>query len=201
VKLVCLDLEGVLIPEIWLGLAERTGIEELKVTTQENPDYDDLMCRRLAILKENNLGMKALGKVVAEISPLEGAVELIQRLRSQFQIVILSDTFYELAMPLMASFGWPMILCHRLTLSGDVITGYELRQDDPKFHAVDAFKKINLSVIAAGDSYNDISMLHHADAGILFRPPKTIMEDYPELTVTTNHQELGDKIEFFGCRL
>ena len=194
------DLEGVLIPEIWLGLAEKTGIEELKVTTRENPDYDDLMLHRLAVLKKNKLGIKALGEVVATMSPLEGAVTLIERLRSQFQIVILSDTFYELAMPLMAHLGWPTLLCHRLTLSNDVITGYELRQEDPKFHAVDAFKKINLTVIAAGDSYNDISMLQHADAGILFRPPQLVAEGYPELVVANNHQELGDQIELFGSR-
>ena len=200
-KLVCLDLEGVLIPEIWLGLAERTGIEELKVTTRDNPDYDNLMCRRLTVLKKHNLGMKALNQVVAKMSPLEGAVELIERLRPRFQIVILSDTFYELAMPLMAGLGWPTLLCHRLTFSDDAVTGYVLRQVDPKFHAVDAFKKINLPVIAAGDSYNDISMLQHADVGILFRPPKALVENYPELAVATNHEELGDKIECFGSSL
>ena len=200
-KLVCLDLEGVLIPEIWLGLAERTGIEELKVTTRDNPDYDNLMCHRLAVLKKHNLGMKALNQVVAKMSPLEGAVELIERLRPRFQIVILSDTFYELAMPLMAGLGWPTLLCHGLTFSDDAVTGYVLRQVDPKFHAVDAFKKINLPVIAAGDSYNGISMLQHADVGILFRPPKALVENYPELTVATNHEELGDKIECFGSSL
>ena len=200
-KLVCLDLEGVLIPEIWLGLAEKTGIEELKVTTRENPDYDDLMRHRLAVLRKHNLGMNALTEVVADMSPLDGAVGMIKRLRKQFQIVILSDTFYELAMPLMGSLGWPTLLCHRLILSDDVITGYELRQEDPKFHAVDAFKKINLSVIAAGDSYNDISMLQHADVGILFRPPEVVIESYPELEVANDHEELGARIEFFGSRI
>jgi len=201
VKLVCLDLEGVLIPEIWLGLAEKTGIEDLKITTRENPDYNDLMRHRLAVLKKHGLGINALTEVVKGLSPLDGAVGMMKRLREQFQIVILSDTFYELAMPLMGSLGWPTLLCHRLILSDDVITGYELRQEDPKFHAVDAFKKINLSVIAAGDSYNDISMLKHADVGILFRPPEVVIESFPELEVAKDHEELGARIEFFGSRI
>ena len=200
-KLVCLDLEGVLIPEIWLGLADKTGIEELRITTRENPDYNDLMRHRLAVLKKNRLGIKALGDVVAEMSPLDGAVAFLDRLRPKFQVVILSDTFYELAMPLMAYLGWPTLLCHQLTLSDDCITGYKLRQDDPKFHAVDAFRKINLPVIAAGDSYNDISMLTHADVGILFRPPQVVVDDYPSFAVASDHNDLGDKIEFFGARL
>ena len=195
VKLVCLDLEGVLVPEIWIGLAERTGIDELRQTTRDNPDYHDLMRSRMRLLDDYDLKISDLQAVVAEMAPLEGAVSFLERLRSQFQIVILSDAFYELVTPLMEVLGWPTLLCHRLEVEEDRMIGYRLRQEDPKRCAVVAFQALNLKVIAAGDSHNDISMLTQADAGILFRPPENMAPGYPDFKVVNDHVALGDAIE------
>ena len=201
VKLVCLDLEGVLVPEIWIGLAERTGIEELRRTTRDNPDYHDLMRGRMRLLDDYDLKISDLQAVVAEMTPLEGAVSFLERLRSQFQIVILSDAFYELATPLMEVLGWPTLLCHRLEIEEGRMIGYRLRQKDPKRCAVVAFQGLNLKVIAAGDSHNDISMLTQADAGILFRPPENMAPRYPDFKVVNDHVALGDAIEAAAKRL
>ena len=200
-KLVCLDLEGVLVPEIWIGLADRTGIDALRRTTRDNPDYDVLMSDRIRLLDEHGLEISDLQHVVSKMKPLRGALSLLKRLEPQFQIVVLSDTFYELAMPLMRVLGWPTLLCHRLKTEGGRITGYRLRQEDPKRSAVTAFQSLNLRVIAAGDSYNDISMLTQADEGILFRPPSEVMANYPAFKVVNNYQALGDAIEAASERL
>ena len=200
-KLVCLDLEGVLVPEIWIGLAERTGIDDLRQTTRDNPDYHDLMRGRINLLDANGLKLSDLQDVVAEMVPLEGAVSLLERLRPQFQVVILSDAFYELATPLMGLLGWPTLLCHRLEIEQGRMVGYHLRQEDPKRRAVSAFQKLNLKVIAAGDSHNDISMLTKADAGILFRPPEHMIAEYSQFPVTHDHPKLGDAIEAAARRL
>ena len=200
-KLICLDLEGVLVPEIWIGLADRTGIDALRRTTRDNPDYDELMSDRIRLLDEHGLEISDLQRVVSEMKPLSGALSFLKRLEPQFQIVVLSDTFYELAMPLMRVLGWPTLLCHRLKTEGGRITGYRLRQEDPKRSAVTAFQSLNLRVIAAGDSYNDISMLTQADEGILFRPPSEVMANYPAFKVVNNYQALGDAIEAASERL
>ena len=200
-NLVCLDLEGVLVPEIWIGLAERTGIGALRQTTRDNPDYHDLMGSRMKLLDEHGLKVSDLQDVVAEMAPLEGAVSLLDRLRPQFQIIILSDAFYELVTPLMRRLGWPTLLCHRLEIKHGRMVGYHLRQEDPKRCAVRAFQGLNLKVIAAGDSHNDISMLTQADVGIFFRPPEHMISEYPEFSVVTDHAALAAAIEAAAGRL
>ena len=201
VTLVCLDLEGVLVPEIWIGLAERTGIDALRQTTRDNPDYHSLMRRRMRLLDDHGLKISDLRTVVAEMVPLEGAVSFLERLRPQFQIVILSDAFHELVTPLMGFLGWPTLFCHRLKIEKDRMVGYRLRQEDSKRCAVSAFQGLNLKVIAVGDSHNDISMLTQADVGIFFRPPDTIISDHPDFEVINDHVALGDAIEAAAKRL
>ena len=200
-NLICLDLEGVLVPEIWIGLAERTGIDDLRQTTRDNPDYHDLMRSRMNLLDAHDLKVRDLQDVVAEMVPLEGAVSFLERLRPQFQVVILSDAFYELAMPLMELLGWPTLLCHRLEIEQGRMVGYHLRQEDPKRCAVSAFQKLNLKIIAAGDSHNDISMLTQAEVGILFRPPEHMISEYSQFPVAHDHLALGDAIEAAGRSL
>jgi len=191
VELACLDLEGVLIPEIWIGLAERTGIEELRATTRDIPDYDVLMKQRLGLLKEHNLGIKDLQAVIDNMSPLEGAKEFVDWLNENFQVIILSDTFYEFAKPLMRQLGYPTLFCHRLGVDehGN-INDYFLRQVDPKRQSVKAFHQLNYRVIAAGDSYNDTSMLSEADVGILFRAPANVIREFPQFPSVTSYEEL-----------
>jgi phosphoserine/homoserine phosphotransferase len=191
VEIACLDLEGVLVPEIWIAFAERTGIDELRATTRDIPDYDVLMRQRLALLDQHQLRMNDIQDVIATLTPLDGAVEFSRWLKENFQLVILSDTFYEFAAPLMRQLGWPTLLCHRLEvdLQGRVV-GYRLRQEQPKRHAVEAFQALNYRVIAAGDSYNDIAMLTVADAGILFSPPQNVIDEFPQLPVTRSYDEL-----------
>lgn len=187
----CLDLEGVLVPEIWVGLAERTGIEALRATTREVPDYDRLMTRRLELLDEHGIGVHDLEAVVAALEPLEGARAFLDWLRRHCQVAIVSDTFYELAGPLIAKLGHPMLLCHTLEIDAvGRITGYRLRQREPKRRAVKAFQALNFRVIAVGDSYNDSAMLAEADAGILFRPSETIARDLPPFAVCQDYGEL-----------
>lgn len=190
-ELACLDLEGVLIPEIWIGLAERTGIEELRATTRDIPDYDVLMKQRLGLLKEHNLGIKDLQAVIDNMSPLEGAKEFVDWLNENFQVIILSDTFYEFAKPLMRQLGYPTLFCHRLGVDehGN-INDYFLRQVDPKRQSVKAFHQLNYRVIAAGDSYNDTSMLSEADVGILFRAPANVIREFPQFPSVTSYEEL-----------
>lgn len=191
-NLACLDLEGVLVPEIWIAVAEATGIEELRLTTRDIADYDELMRHRLRILDVNGLGLSRIQTVIAAMGPIPGAAEFLNWLRARFQVVILSDTFYEFAMPLMAQLGHPTLLCHRLLVESDRITSYTLRQPDSKRAAVRAFHHLNYKVIAAGDSYNDVAMLAEADAGILFRPPANVMAEFPRFPVVTDYAGLRE---------
>jgi len=190
-EIVCLDLEGVLVPEIWLGVADITGIDELKATTREIPDYDQLMERRLKIMSENDLGLSIIQKVVNGLKPLEGAKEFLEWLNKEFQVVILSDTFYEFSKPLMRQLEWPTLFCHRLeTNTSGKVVNYHLRMRDHKREAVKAFKSLNFKVYAVGDSYNDVSMLMEADVGIFFRAPTNVIKKFPELPVTTDYSQL-----------
>jgi len=191
VRIACLDLEGVLVPEIWIDFAERTGIAELRMTTRDEPDYDVLMKRRLQILAEHRLGLPDIQEVIGGMGPLEGARAFLDALRERFQVAILSDTFYQFAAPLMRQLGHPMLLCHRLEVDeAGRITDYHLRQADPKRRAVQAFRQLNFRTIAAGDSYNDTSMLSEADRGILFRPPDNVVAEFPQFPVTRTYEEL-----------
>ena len=188
-EIACLDLEGVLIPEIWINFAKRTGIEELKATTRDIPDYDVLMRQRLRILAEHKLGLPDIQAVIDGMGPLEGAREFLDWLRERFQVIILSDTFYEFAAPLMRQLGYPTLLCHKLSVDDQgFVTDYHIRQKDPKRQAVKAFKGLNFRVIAAGDSYNDTSMLAEADRGILFRPPQNVIDEFPQYPVVGDYE-------------
>ena len=190
-NLVCLDLEGVLVPEVWINVALKTGIKELQLTTRDIPDYDQLMRGRIRILAEHKLGLREITDVIASMEPLDGACAFLDELRRECQVVILSDTFYEFGMPLMAKLGMPTLFCHKLEVgpAGD-ITGYKLRQSDPKRRAVAAFKQLNFRVIAAGDSYNDTTMLAEADAGILFSAPANVVAEFPQFPLANTYAEL-----------
>lgn len=189
--IICSDLEGVFIPEIWINVAERTGIDDLRLTTRDINDYDVLMKRRLSILEANGLKLKDITDVITTIDPLPGAKDFLDWLRAQTQVVIVSDTFVEFARPLMKKLGWPTLLCHGLTIDeGGAISDYNLRQADGKRKVVQAFKSLNYDVLAMGDSYNDISMLKEAHQGILFRPPQNVIDEYPQFPVTTTYDEL-----------
>lgn len=193
-ELACLDLEGVLIPEIWIAFAQKTGIEALKATTRDVPDYDVLMRQRLRLLDEHGYGLPAIQAVIGELEPLEGAADFLAWLRERFQVVILSDTFYEFAMPLMAKLGFPTLLCHRLRVDTDGrISDYRLRQPDPKRQSVRAFQLLNYRVIAAGDSYNDTTMLKQADAGILFHAPDNVIAEFPQFPAVQTFEALRDE--------
>jgi len=190
-EIACLDLEGVLIPEVWINFAERTGIDALRATTRDIPDYDQLMTQRLEILREHKLGLNEIQEVIDGMDPLPGAGEALDWLRERFQVVILSDTFYEFAEPFMRKLGWPTILCHKLEVDGDgMITDYKIRQPDPKRASVKAFHSLNFRCIATGDSYNDTTMLSEADAGILFRPPPNVIDEFPQFPVAREYEEL-----------
>lgn len=189
-ELACLDLEGVLIPEVWVAFAEKTGIEELKATTRDIPDYDVLMRQRLRILDENGLKLPDIQAVIAELEPLPGAIEFSHWLRERFQLVILSDTFYEFAMPLMKQLGHPTLLCHKLEVDNDGrVVDYKLRQRDPKRQSVRAFQLLNYRVIAAGDSYNDTTMLAQAEQGILFHAPQKVIEEFPQYPAVHTYED------------
>lgn len=189
--IVCLDLEGVLVPEIWIEFAELTSIDALRATTRDVPDYDVLMRQRLRILKEHRLGLPDIQKVIATMAPLPGAKEFLDWVRSEFQLVILSDTFYEFAMPLMRQLDYPTLMCHRLsTDASGFVMDYHLRQKDPKRMAVKALHSLNYKVIAAGDSYNDTGMLSEADAGFFFCPPDSIVNEFPQFKVTRDYAAL-----------
>ena len=201
-EIVCLDLEGVLIPEIWVEVAERAGIEELKTTTQDIADYDVLMRRRLDILAQNGLGMDEIHTAIAAMQPLAGAEPFLQRLRERFQVVILSDTFYEFTEPLMRRLGWPTLFCHSLVTGPDgALVDYRLRLDDHKRRAVEAFKMLNFHVLAAGDSYNDVGMLAAADVGILFRTSPNVERDFPDFPVVRDYDALLDIFDTTSARL
>jgi phosphoserine/homoserine phosphotransferase len=187
-------LEGVLIPEIWIAFAEKTGIEALKKTTRDEPDYDVLMNYRLDLLRQHGLGLNEINEVIATLKPLEGAVDFIDWLRERFQVVILSDTFYEFAEPLMKQLGHPTLLCHRLESDADgTVTGYQLRQANPKRQAIVAFKSLYYRTIAAGDSYNDTTMLAEADAGILFHAPQNVIEEFPQFPAVQTFAALKEE--------
>jgi phosphoserine/homoserine phosphotransferase len=191
VELACLDLEGVLIPEIWIAFAEETGIEELKATTRDIPDYDVLMKQRLRILDEHGLTLPQIQDTISRLSPLEGAREFLDWLRERFQVVILSDTFYEFAEPLMRQLGFPTLLCHKLEVDeSGRITDYTLRQRDPKRQSVRAFQLLNYRVVATGDSYNDTTMLTQAEAGILFHAPDNVIAEFPQFPAVHTYEEL-----------
>lgn len=195
-EIVCLDLEGVLIPEIWIAFAEKTGIEELKRTTRDEPDYDVLMRYRLDVLNKHNLKMSDIQAVIASLAPLAGASEFLRKLREDFQVVILSDTFYEFAEPLMRQLGWPTLFCHRLVVDeADRVAGYKLRLSDHKRKAVEAFAQLNFFTIAAGDSYNDTTMLSQADVGILFNAPQNVLDEFPQFKTATEYEALMSLIK------
>jgi len=191
VEVACLDLEGVLVPEIWIAVAERTGVPELRRTTRDEPDYDKLMRWRLGILAERGIRLPEIQAAIASLGPLPGAREFLDWLRERMSVVILSDTFQEFAAPLMRQLGWPALFCHNLEVAEDGrITGYALRMQDQKRAAVRAFRGLRLRVVAAGDSYNDTAMLAEADAGILFRPPDNVVAEFPQFPVTRSYEEL-----------
>ena len=195
-EIACLDLEGVLIPEIWIAFGEKTGIAAFKRTTRDEPDYDVLMQYRLDLLRENGLGLNEIQEVIATLEPLDGAVEFVNWLRERFQVIILSDTFYEFANALMKPLGYPTLLCHKLECdeSGTVVN-YHLRQSNPKRQSIVALKSLYYRTIAAGDSYNDTTMLAEADAGILFHAPQNVIDEFPQFPVATSYQELRAEID------
>jgi phosphoserine/homoserine phosphotransferase len=195
VDVLCLDLEGVLIPEIWQAVADRTGIEELRKTTRDIPVYDELMQLRLGVLAEHDLSMSLITSVIDTMEPLEGANDFLDWARLRYQVVIISDTFYQFAAPMMAKLGRPTLLCHELLVSDDRITGYEIRQPDPKRCSVRAFKSLEYRVLAAGDSYNDVSMLEEADAGFFFMAPDNVRADYPQYPFAQSYSQLQGLLE------
>ena len=189
--IVCSDLEGVFVPEVWINVAEKTGIKELRLTTRDINDYDVLMKRRLAILEEHRLTLKDIQEVIATIKPLEGAKEFIEWIKERSQLIVVSDTFAQFADPLMRQLDRPTLLCHNLVVdNNNRIIDYKLRQKDPKRKVVQALQGLQYRVIAFGDSYNDVSMLQQAEKGILFRPPQNVVDDFPELPVSHNYEEL-----------
>jgi phosphoserine/homoserine phosphotransferase len=199
--LVCLDLEGVLVPEIWINVALKTGIEDLKITTREMPDYDKLMERRLKILDQHQLKIHDIQGVIAQMGPLDGAMEFLAWLRERYQVVILSDTFYQFAEPLMRQLGFPTLFCNQLEIDGSGrILAYHMRMKDPKKQAVAAFKSLNFLTTAAGDSYNDTAMLGEADAGFFFRPPEHLPKEFPQFPVTQTYSELQGRFTKAGNR-
>ncbi len=195
-QIVCLDLEGVLVPEIWIEFAARTGIPELKRTTRDEPNYDTLMTYRLSILREHKLGLPDIQKVIAEMGPMAGARDFLDQLREAYQVVILSDTFYEFAHPLMRQLGWPTLFCHSLEADTDgTLVNYHLRMADQKREAVKRFKELKFKVVAAGDSYNDTAMLGEAHGGILFHPPENVIREFPQYPVVLNYDALRSEID------
>jgi len=189
--LICSDLEGVFVPEIWINVAERTGIDDLRLTTRDISDYDVLMKRRLSILDANGLKLRDITDVIATMDPLPGARDFLDWLRARTQVVVVSDTFVEFARPLMEKLGWPMLLCHSLSIDDNgAIASYKLRQTDGKRKVVQAFRQLNYQVMAMGDSYNDVTMLKEAHQGILFRPPQNVMDEYPQFPIATTYDEL-----------
>jgi phosphoserine/homoserine phosphotransferase len=189
--IVCSDLEGVFVPEVWINVAEKTGIPELRLTTRDVPDYNVLMKSRIKILKEKGLKLKDIQNVIAQIRPLEGALEFIDWLKERTQLIVVSDTFIQFADPLMKQLGRPTLFCHSLVIDDDnMIIDYKLRQKDPKKKTAEALQGMNYQVIGMGDSYNDVSMLRQAEVGILFRPPDNVIKDYPQLPVVQDYEEL-----------
>jgi phosphoserine/homoserine phosphotransferase len=187
---VALDLEGVLVPEIWIAVAERTGIAELRRTTRDEPDYDKLMRYRLALLERHGITLSKIQEVIGSLAPLAGAVDFLGTLRGETQVIILSDTFEQFAAPLLRQLGWPTLFCHRLVVKDDRITGYKLRMEDQKRHSVKALQMLHFQVIAAGDSFNDTTMLIQADHGILFRAPEAVVRKFPQFPAVEDYPSL-----------
>ena len=201
-QIVCLDLEGVLVPEIWIAFAEHTGIAEFRRTTRDEPDYDKLMRWRIALLRQHGLKLDSIQAVISAMTPLPGAREFLDALRARYQVVILSDTFYEFADPLMRQLGRPTLFCHRLEIDADgFVSDYRLRQRDPKRAAVNALKSLNYQVLAAGDSFNDTAMLGAADAGFFIHPPPAIAAQFPQFPVASDYRELMAAIDEAAGRL
>lgn len=195
-QIVCLDLEGVLVPEIWIEFAERTGIPELRRTTRDEPDYDVLMKYRLDILARHKLGLPQIQAVIADMGPMGGARAFLDGLRADYQVVILSDTFYEFAHPLMRQLAWPTLFCHSLEADDQgMLVDYHLRMPDQKREAVKRFKELNFTVVAAGDSYNDTAMLGEAHGGILFHPPENVIREFPQYPVVRDYDGLRAEID------
>jgi phosphoserine/homoserine phosphotransferase len=192
-KIVCLDLEGVLVPEIWISFSEAAGIKELRLTTRDEPDYDVLMKKRIGILKQHNLKLADIQKVISGMQPLDGALQFIETLRENTQVLILSDTFEQFARPLMRKLGWPTLFCNTLIVNaGGEVTDYRLRQQNGKKNAVAGLQGMGFTVYAAGDSYNDVAMLKTADKGFFFRPPENIIKEFPDLPVSRTYSQLLD---------
>ena len=190
-QLVCLDLEGVLVPEIWIEFADAVGVPELRRTTRDEPDYDKLMRFRLDLLRRHGLGLPRIQEVIGRLSPLPGAQQFMDWLRARYQVIILSDTYYEFAMPLMAQLGYPALFCHKLEADAEGnLVNYHLRLPNQKKEAVRRFRELNFQVIAAGDSYNDTAMLAEAHAGILFHAPENVIREFPQFRVTNTYDEL-----------
>lgn len=195
-QLVCLDLEGVLVPEIWIEFSKRTGIPELSRTTRDEPNYDTLMKYRLDLLQKHRLGLPDIQKVISDMGPMAGAKDFLDALRCDYQVIILSDTFYEFAMPLMAQLGMPTLFCHKLEADANgYLVNYHLRMPNQKKEAVQRFKELQFKVIAAGDSYNDTAMLGEAHAGILFHPPQNVIDEFPQFPVTLSYDQLRCEID------
>jgi len=194
--IVCSDLEGVFVPEIWINVAEKTGIEELRLTTRDIADYNELMQKRLSILDRHNIKLGDITRVIDEMEPLPGAVDFLNWLRERSQVIIVSDTYVQFAGPLMRQLGWPTLFCHTLLVAPDgAISDYRLRQEDGKRKSVEAMQGLNFHVLAMGDSYNDISMLKAADAGILFRPPENVVSEFPQFPVAREYEDLKPLME------
>jgi phosphoserine/homoserine phosphotransferase len=194
-RIVCLDLEGVLVPEIWIAFAEKTGVHELTRTTRDEPDYEVLMNYRLDILNKNNFTLGQIKEVIESLDPLPGAVEFIEKLRSEYELIILSDTFREFAGPLMKKLGFPCLFCHELEVPNDVIKAIKLRLPDHKRKSVQYLQKLNFEVVAAGDSYNDLGMLKTANHCMLFNPPDQLVQEYPDMPVGRNYEQLMSFID------
>ncbi len=188
--ILCLDLEGVLVPEVWQAVAKKTEIPQLLKTTRDIPNYDDLMNYRLGIINQHGISLSQIQAEIAKLAPLPGAQDFLRWARRHFQVAIISDTFYEFAMPLMTQLEEPFLLCHKLKIEEDRIVGYRLRQKDPKRNSVKAFKSLSLNVIAAGDSFNDVSMLEEADAGFFFQAPDNVRQQFPQYPLATNYRGL-----------
>ena len=194
---VCSDLEGVLMPEVWINVAERTGIEALRRTTREEPDYDKLMRYRLEILDEHGITIDDIQEVIAEMEPLPGAKEFLDEIRSRWQLLVLSDTFYQFAAPMIVKLGMPTIYCHDLVIDEDsrMITGWKIRLEDQKRVTVEGLREMNFHTVAIGDSYNDTNMLGKANGGILFGPPQNVIDEFPQFPVVTDYAALMSEIE------
>jgi phosphoserine/homoserine phosphotransferase len=201
-QMICLDLEGVLVPEIWIEFSKRTGITELSRTTRDEPDYDKLMNFRIGLLAQHGLKLADIQDVIAGMGPMAGAKDFLDDLRSRYQVIILSDTFYEFAQPLMKQLGWPTLMCHKLEVDADgFVRRHVLRQPDQKRHAVNALRGLNFQVIAAGDSYNDTGMLGAAHAGFFIHPPEAIVKQFPQFPVTRTYADLKSAIDTAALRL